>query len=185
MTPIEGVSLTPPVGERDHVQGDVHAPATLVVYGDYECPYTRKSLLVVKQVRKQMEDRQRFVFRNFPLSEIHPHALRAAEAAEAAAAQGGDPFWALHTYLFAHQDALEEANLRKYAVLLGHDLGRYDGDMAKHAHLARIDEDIGSGLASGVQGTPTLFINGQRYLGSWELAVLLPALERSAGAGRS
>lgn len=180
MTGPENMNLTQPVSERDHIQGRSDAPTTLVIYGDYECPYTRGALMSVKQQRERLGDRLRFVFRNFPLYEIHPHALRAAEAAEAAAAQGSQPFWTMHTYLFAHQNALEDKDLRQYAALVGLDMARYDRDMAEHAHADRIQEDVESGLASGVGGTPTLFINGLRHDGSWEFQPLLHALERSA-----
>jgi protein-disulfide isomerase len=169
------MDLRLPVNEHDHMQGPVEAPATLLVYGDYECPYTRASLLVVKQVRKRLGDRMGFVFRNFPLVEIHPHALRAAEAAEAAAAQSSRLFWKMHAYLFAHQQALEDADLHEYAAQLGLELERFDGAMAEHAHAARIREDVSSGLASGVGGTPTFFINGMRHNGSWKIEALLPA----------
>jgi protein-disulfide isomerase len=175
----EMTKLAAPVGERDHSLGPADAPVTLLVYGDYECPYTRKALLVVRQLREEPGDRLRFVFRNFPLTEIHPHAFHAAEAAEAAAAQGQDEFWAMHTYLFAHQQALEDADLRQYAALLGLDTARFARAMAGHTGAPRINEDIESGLRSGVQGTPTLFINGTRHDGSWELDPLRAALARA------
>lgn len=171
--------LAAAVDERDHSLGPADAPVTLLVYGDYECPYTRKALLVVRQLREQSGDRLRFVFRNFPLTEIHPHAFHAAEAAEAAAAQGQDAFWAMHTYLFAHQQALEDADLRQYAALLGLDTVRFVQAMAGHTGASRINEDIESGLRSGVQGTPTLFINGTRHDGSWDLGPLRTALARA------
>lgn len=176
----EPSNLTRPAGPGDHTQGPESALATLVVYGDYECPYTRKALLVVRQARKQMGDRLRFIFRNFPLTKIHPHALRAAEAAEAAAAQGPEQFWQMHTYLFAHQDALDEPGLRQAAIAAGLDMARYETDMAAHAQMGRIQEDYEGGLESGVMGTPTLFVNGRRYAASWALEALLPALEQAA-----
>jgi protein-disulfide isomerase len=175
----EMTHLATPVGARDHSQGPAGAPVTLLVYGDYECPYTRKALLVVRQLREQPGDGLRFVFRNFPLTEIHPHALHAAQAAEAAAAQGQDQFWAMHTYLFAHQQALEDADLRQYAALLGLDTARFARDMTGRPVMSRIDEDIESGLQSGVEGTPTIFINGTRHDGSWELGPLLAVMERA------
>jgi len=174
------MDLTEMVSERDHIQGPSNAPLTLVVYGDYECPYTRRALISVSELRRQLGDRLRFVFRNFPLYEIHPHALRTAEAAEAAAAQGSELFWRMHSYLFAHQKALEDEALRQYAGLSGLDLPGYDHDMAVHTHAGRIEHDVASGLDSGVEGTPSLFINGQRYAGSFESQPLLQALERSA-----
>src|SRR5919202_1927270 len=111
--------LSVAVNERDHARGPADAPATLVVYGDYECPYTRRALAVVAQLRAELGDQLRFVFRNFPLTEIHPHALQAAKAAEAAEAQGR--FWETHDYLFAHQKSLEEPDLLRYASDLGFD----------------------------------------------------------------
>jgi protein-disulfide isomerase len=171
--------LAVPVSDRDHSLGPADAPVTLLVYGDYECPYTRKALLVVRQLREEPGAGVRFVFRNFPLTEIHPHAQHAAQAAEAAAAQGQEQFWAMHTHLFAHQQALEDAALRHYAALLGLDTERFARDMTGRAVAARIDEDIDSGLRSGVEGTPTFFINGMRYDGSWELAPLLAAVARA------
>jgi protein-disulfide isomerase len=170
-------NLAAPVSEEDHIQGPNTAAVTLVQYGDYECPYTSRSTAAVRELQRQFGDRLRFVFRNFPLTDIHPHAMRAAEAAESAAAQGR--FWEMHDYLFAQQQALEDSNLLKYAADLGLDTARFDQDLATHAHMAWIDADVQSGLRSGVQGTPTFFINGQLYNDSWEPDVLGPALERS------
>ena len=170
-------SLTPPVADRDHIRGTADAVATLVVYGDYECPYTRKSMKVVGQLQQELGEDLRFVFRNFPLTEIHPHALRAAEAAEAADAQGR--YWEMHDYLFAHQHSLEESDLLQYASDLGLDTARLARDLATHAHLGRINKDVESGLLSGVQGTPTLFINGVLHNASWEYDTLAAALQRA------
>jgi protein-disulfide isomerase len=167
--------LSEAVNERDHARGPADAPATLVAYGDYECPYTRRALSVVAQLRVQFGEQLRLVFRNFPLTEIHPHALQAAEAAEAAAAQGC--FWEMHEYLFAHQHALEEVDLLQYANDLGLDRARFEQDLATHAHIGRIDSDVESGLQSGVQGTPTLFINGLLHNASWEHDSLDAALQ--------
>jgi protein-disulfide isomerase len=169
--------LSVAVNERDHARGPVDAPATLVVYGDYECPYTRGALSVVAQLRVQLGDQLRFVFRNFPLTEIHPHALQAAEAAEAAAAQGR--FWEMHDYLFAHQHSLEESDLLQDASDLGLDTARFRQDLATHAHIGRINGDVESGLLSGVQGTPTLFINDILHNASWEHDSLGAALRRA------
>lgn len=168
------VDLTPPVGERDHTQGREDAPLTLVQYGDYECPYTRKSLPIVHSLQQQLGARLRVVYRNFPLTEIHPHALRAAEAAEAASVQG--QFWPLHDYLFAHQQELEDGQLVDHARAVGLDTEQFAHDLAAHAHLDRIQADMESGIASGVQGTPTFFVNGARREGSYDLETLLAAL---------
>lgn len=166
--------LSVAVHAGDHAQGPADAPVTLVVYGDYECPYTRKALAVVAQLRAEQGDQLRFVFRNFPLTDIHPHALQAAEAAEAADAQGH--FWAMHTHLFAHQTALTDADLAQYAATLGLNHAQFAHDLATQAHLPRIRSDVESGIRSGVQGTPTLFINGWRHNASWEYSTLAPAL---------
>ncbi|MFL5732594.1 MAG: DsbA family protein [Chloroflexia bacterium] len=168
------VDLTPPVSERDHSQGTPEAAVTLVVYGDYECPYTRRALGVVRTIQPELGDDLRFVFRNFPLTDIHPHAMHAAEAAEAADAEGR--FWEMHRYLFAHQQALEDSDLARYAVEVGLDANRFAHDLAAHSGKVRIVEDLHSGVNSGVQGTPTLFINGARHDASWEHDSLLPAL---------
>ena len=170
--------LVVPVSERDHRQGPDSAAVTLVQYGDYECPYTRRSTWVVQAIQQQLGDRLRFVYRNFPLTEIHPHALHAAVAAEAAAAQG--KFWEMHDYIFHHQHALEDADLAGYAEAVGLDLQQYTRDMAERRALAHVEEDVEGGERSGVQGTPTFFINGILYRGSWEHEALLAALQAAS-----
>jgi protein-disulfide isomerase len=147
----------------------------LVQYGDYECPYTRRSTWVVQAMQQELGDQLRFVYRNFPLTEIHPHALHAALAAEAAAAQ--DKFWEMHDYLFHHQHTLADADLEHFAEAVGLDLQQYRRDMAERRALARIEEDVEGGERSGVGGTPTFFINGVMYRGSWEHDALLAALQ--------
>jgi protein-disulfide isomerase len=176
----QGKHLVVPVSERDHSQGPSTAALTLVQYGDYECPYTRQSTTVVRAIQQQLRDQLRFVFRNFPLTEIHPHALHAALAAEAAAAQG--KFWQMHDSIFHHQHTLEDADLEQFAEAVGLDLQQYARDMTEQRALARIEEDVDGGERSGVQGTPTFFINGALYRGSWEQDALLPALQ---AAGRT
>jgi protein-disulfide isomerase len=168
------VDLTPPVGAHDHAQGRDDAPLTLAQYGDYQCPYTRKSLPIVHGLQRELGARLRFVYRHFPLTQIHPHALHAAEAAEAAAAQ--DRFWPMHEYLFAHQHELEDDQLVEHARALGLDAERFARELSAHAHRARVQADVQSGLASGVQGTPTFFINGARHAGPYDLESLLAAL---------
>ena len=172
-------SLVVPVNERDHSQGPATAAVTLVQYGDYECPYTRQSTTVVRAIQQQLGDKLRFVFRNFPLTEIHPHALHAALAAEAAAAQG--KFWQMHDYIFHHQHTLEDSDLEQFAEAVDLDMQQFARDMAERPYLSRIEEDLKSGIRSGVRGTPTFFINGVLYTGSWEQEALLAALE-DAGA---
>jgi protein-disulfide isomerase len=170
--------LTLPVSdERDHIQGPAEAPVTLLEYGDYECPYCGAAYPIVKQVQSQMGDRLRFVFRNFPISTSHPHAEQAAEAAEAAAAQGR--FWEMHDHLYEHQRHLEAGDLRAYAGELGLDVERFDRELAEHVHAARVREDFMSGVRSGVNGTPTFYVNGNRHNGPSDLHSLLAALERA------
>ena len=174
------ISLAVPVSERDHSQGPVTAAVTLVQYGDYECPYTRRSTWAVQAIQQQLGDQLRFVYRNFPLTEIHPHALHAALAAEVAAAQG--KFWEMHDYIFHHQHALEDADLAGFAEAVGLDMQQFARDMAHQRSLPHIEEDLEGGLRSGVQGTPTFFINGIMYRDSWEQDALLAALEAASGA---
>lgn len=169
------VELTPPVSRRDHQQGPATAPVTLVEYGDYECPYCGMAYPIVKEVQRRMRDQMRFVFRHFPLVQVHPHAVSAAEAAEAAGAQG--KFWEMHDTLYEHQRALEGSHLVFYAVSLGLDRERFIRDLTSHAYLEHIREDILSGVDSGVEGTPFFFINGARYRASYDLESLLAAVE--------
>ncbi len=167
--------LAVPVSERDHSQGPATAAIIMVQYGDYECPYTRQSTTVVRAIQQQLGEQLRFVYRNFPLTEIHPHALHAALAAEAAAMQG--MFWQMHDYIFHHQHTLEDADLAQFAEAVGLDLQQYARALADQRSLARIEEDVEGGERSGVQGTPTFFIKGVLYRGSWEHDALLAALQ--------
>ena len=175
----QGTQLAVPVSSRDHSQGPASAAVTLVQYGDYECPYTRQSTTIVRAIQQQLGDKLRFVFRNFPLTEIHPHALHAAFAAEAAAVQG--KFWQMHDYIFHHQHTLEDSDLEQFAGAIGLDMQQFASDMAERPYISRIEEDLQSGIRSGVRGTPAFFINGVLYPGSWEQEALLSALEE-AGA---
>jgi protein-disulfide isomerase len=174
----EAVLTLPVDEERDHVQGAASAAVTLLQYGDYECPYCGEAYPVIKDVQARMGDRLRFVFRNFPISTSHPHAEHAAEAAEAADAQG--EFWRMHDLLYERQRRLTDDDLHAYAEELGLDVERFDKEMAEHVHAARVDEDFMSGVRSGVNGTPTFYINGVRHDDSYEADVLLDALERAA-----
>jgi protein-disulfide isomerase len=167
--------LTVPVSvDRDHIQGPAEAPLTLVEYGDYECPYCGAAYPIVKEVQSRLGDRLRFVFRNFPITTSHPHAERAAEAAEAAASQG--KFWEMHDLLYENQKRLEDPDLHRYAEQLGLDVQAFDDDLASGALTGRVREDFMSGVRSGVNGTPTFYINGLRYDGDYELENLLAAL---------
>jgi protein-disulfide isomerase len=167
--------LTIPVSDRDHSQGPADAPVTLVEYGDYECPYCGMAYPIVKALQERLGDRLRFVFRNFPITTVHPHAEHAAEAAEAAGAQ--DRFWEMHDYLYEHQQALEDGDLAAYAEAVGLDVERWVREMEGQAHTDRVRADFMSGVRSGVNGTPTFFINGRRHNGSYEFEVLLAAVE--------
>jgi protein-disulfide isomerase len=178
MSDDERATLALPVGARDHVEGPETAAATLVEYGDYECPHCGRAYPIVKQIQKELGSRLRFVFRNFPLSEIHPHAEHAAEAAEAAAAQGH--FQQMHDALFEHQQALTDRHLLEYAAAIGLDQTRFREELGGRVHAARVREDFRSGVRSGVNGTPTFFINGYRHDGPWDFESLLDALNDAA-----
>jgi protein-disulfide isomerase len=172
---IETANLTLPVSSRrDHIQGPDTALVTLVEYGDYECPYCGEAYPIMKNIQADVGDKLRFVFRNFPVTQVHPHAQHAAEASESASAQG--KFWAMHDYLYEHQDALDDNHLRRYASALGMDVSRFDHEMAEHVHADRIREDFMSGIRSGVNGTPTFYINSVRYDDSWDEETLLSAI---------
>jgi protein-disulfide isomerase len=158
----------------DHVRGP-SAGRLIVEYGDYECPYSRQAFREIERVELQLSDGVRFAFRHFPLTEIHPHALAAAAAAEAASLQG--KFWNMHELLFHRQKALEDDDLRRYAAELELDVARFDSDRTGGAVLPRIRRDVESGIKSGeVRGTPTLFIDGAVHRGSYGTAALLEAL---------
>ena len=156
--------LTEPVSERDHVLGALDAPIALVEYGDYECPSCLNAVPIVKQVRQQLGERACFIFRHFPQNSIHPHASAAAEAAEAAADQG--KFWEMHEALFQHQKELGEIDLSHLALRIGLEIYKFESSRSSEAHRRRIRADYESGLRSGVTGTPTFFINGQKYTGA-------------------
>ena len=168
----------PVTEDRDHIQGPADAPVTLLEYGDYECPYCGAAYPIVKEVQARIGERLRFVFRNFPITTSHPHAKRAAEAAEAAAAQGS--FWRMHDVLYENQKRLSDEDLRTYAQQVGLDLDVFDRELAEHVHAARVQEDFMSGVRSGVNGTPTFYVNGARYDDSYDLDTLLGALEAAA-----
>ena len=172
------MSLKPPVGPQDHVQGNRDAPIELVEYGDFECPFCGQAYYSVKAVQAALGDDLRFAFRHFPLAQVHPHALPAAQAAEAAGLQGR--FWEMHDVLFEHQDMLDEANLFRFAAALGLDMERFAHDFASPEVAAKIRADFLSGARSGVNGTPTFFVNGERYDGSWAPQDFVAALSSLA-----
>jgi protein-disulfide isomerase len=165
---VSGDVLTPDVGPQDHVAGPANARVTLVEYGDYECPRCFRARQVLDVVLEELGDGVRFVFRNFPVTDSHPHAEMAAEAAESVAAHAGvEAFWTMHAILYENQDALEEDDLLGYAQAAGADLALVGDDLARGRLHDRVRGDFRSGLRSGVTGTPTFFLNGRRFDGDW------------------
>jgi protein-disulfide isomerase len=162
------------VTERDHALGPADAPITLVEYGDYECPDCGNAYPVIKRLIAEMGPRLRFIFRNFPQYSVHPHASVAAQAAEAAAAQGR--FWEMHDLLYEHQKDLADIEMSKFALRVGLEIYRFDADLASERFARRVAEDYDSGVKSGVTGTPTFFVNGVRYVGEKDYGTLRAAL---------
>jgi formate-nitrite transporter family protein len=169
--------LAMPVTERDHARGPADAPVTLLEYGDFECPHCRAAFFVVEEVLNELGSDVRFVYRHFPLANIHPRAEMAAEAAEAAAAQG--QFWDMHRQLFLHQDQLEDDDLLEHAEAIGLDLDRFARELDLGTYEPRMREDFLSGVRSGVNGTPTFYINGVRHDGPPDAASLIRAIEEA------
>jgi protein-disulfide isomerase len=153
------------VDSDDHSAGPEDAPITLVEYGDFECPYCGQAYPIVKSIQKQLGDRIRFVFRNFPITGSHPHAEHAAEASEAAAAQ--NHYWEMHDTLFENQRALEDRDLLEYADKLALDTNKFRMELDSGVYAADVEEDVSTGIRSGVNGTPTFFVNGERFDGNW------------------
>ncbi len=175
--------LTVPVGPQDHMQGGKDAPVTLVEYGDYQCPYCGSAYPIVKAVQKKLGKKLLFVFRNMPLSQMHPHAELAAEAAEAAAEQG--KFWEMHDALYENQDQLGAELVVALSERLGLDPQRFAADLRSGKFREHIKKDFNGGVRSGVAGTPTFFINGERFDGDWSneeslLAALQPTDRQTA-----
>jgi protein-disulfide isomerase len=176
---VEIVKLQRPVDESDHVLGPLSAPATLVEYGDYECPYCRQLHPLIQELMKRTEG-LRFVYRHFPIKNIHPHAMRAAEAAEAAGAQGR--FWQMHDALFEQDQPLDDERLARLARKAGLDMERYTREMAEGLYALKVDEAFKSALyGDGVTGTPTLYLNGVRLSKIHDFEGLLAAVTE-AGA---
>ena len=165
--------------EHDHVRGADDAPVTLVEYGDYQCPYCGQAEVVIRQLLDSFGDELRYVWRHLPLEDVHPNAQRAAEAAEAASAQGR--FWAMHDTLLTHQDELAPRDLRRHAASVGLDVDRFVEDLRTREHAERVADDVRSADASGVTGTPTFFVNGQRHQGAYDV----PTLTQAVRAARS
>ncbi|HEY7118696.1 MAG TPA: DsbA family protein [Tepidisphaeraceae bacterium] len=151
------------VTDRDHAIGPADAPVTLVEYGDYECPDCGNAYPAIKRLVAEFGPRLRFVFRNYPQHNVHPHASVAAQAAEAAGAQGR--FWDMHDQLYEHQRELADIEMSRFALRLGLEIYKFDADLSSERFAKRVAEDFASGQASGVTGTPTFFINGARYVG--------------------
>ena len=173
----ENPTLTVPVNENDHVEGSENAGVTLVEYGDYECPHCGTAYSIVKKIQKKMGNKLRVVFRNFPLKQSHPHALHAAEAAEIAAQNG--KFWEMHDMLFENQNDLDDESLKSYADKIGLDAGKFAKDLENGKFEEKVNEDFMSGVESGVNGTPSFFINGVRFNGSFDYENLIEALENA------
>jgi len=172
----ENIKLTMPVSEsRDHIQGSANAPVTLIEYGDYECPYCAQAYIIIKETQERLGSKLRFVFRNFPVTKVRPHAYETALAAEAAGVQG--KFWEMYDYLFKHGQWITNSDLRQSAAKLGLSLDRFNRDFFDRRYSSHIDEDIQSAMSSGVKSTPAFFINEDRYDGPWDLDSLLDALD--------
>jgi protein-disulfide isomerase len=161
--------------ERDHHRGPEDAPVTLVEYGDYECPYCGQAEVAIRELLDSFGDDLRYVWRHLPLNDVHPNAQMAAEAAEAAAAQGA--FWEMHDTLLDHQDELTEPDLQRHAEKLGLDVDRFWDEIRRGVHSERVTEDVASADASGVAGTPSFFINGKRHYGAYDVATLSAAVQ--------
>jgi protein-disulfide isomerase len=171
------VDLAVPVDpERDHIRGPSEAPVTLLEYGDFECPYCGRAEAVIRELLADTGDVQ-YVWRHLPLNDVHPKAQQAAEASEAAAAQG--KFWEMHDLLLAKQDALSLGDLLGYAEQLGLDAERFEDDVRRHAHAGRIATDVESADFSSVSGTPTFFVNGHRHTGAYDIETLKAAVRQA------
>jgi protein-disulfide isomerase len=170
--------LTPPLSAEDHVDGPERAEMELVMYGDFQCPYSTAAWPIVRRVRDQLGGRLLFASRHFPIRDVHPDAQRAAEAAEAAAAQGA--FWPMSDRLYDSRGALAGDDLVSYAAELGLDSERVAQELDAGTHAARVDRDLAGGQASGVTGTPGFFIGGRLHEGSFDAGSLLAALEATA-----
>jgi protein-disulfide isomerase len=157
--------LTIPVGPDDHVRGANDAVLTVVEYGDYECPYCGQAYPIVEKLAKEFASSMRLVFRNLPLADVHPHAQHAAEMAEAVGQQG--EFWAMHDKLYENQRSLGDEALRSYAAAVGADLTLVEKTLESGSPRARVEADLEGAVRSGANGTPTFFVNGERYDGSW------------------
>lgn len=163
------------VNKDDHILGPADAPIELIEYADYQCPYCLKSYFVVRDVREKLGDNVRFVFRNFPLTEVHPHALHAAMAAEIAASYG--KFWEMYDLLFENQNALDDYYLLEYAKRLGIKADQFEAGFGEERFYQKVKNDYDSGIENGVEGTPTFFVNGEKFNGNWATSEFIEYLE--------
>ncbi len=169
------IDLIPAVNSNDHIYGNLHAPLELVEYGDYECPFCGQAYPIVKSIQEKLGWDLKFIFRNFPLRKIHPHAYPAAVATEAAALQG--KFWEMHDIIFENQKTLEPENILSFANNIGLDVNRFEMDIANEDLYLKAKRDFESGMKSGVNRTPTFFVNGRKFNGDWSKGQLLRYLE--------
>jgi protein-disulfide isomerase len=176
-------TLKPPLDGSDHLRGDLSRPIQLVEFGDYQCPFCGQAEPVIAALEQTFGDQLCFAFRNFPIVGSHPHAEIAAEAAEAAGAQG--MFWPMHDLLYENQHALDMPSLSRYAKQLGLDMAQFVADLGAHRFLAKIRADLHSGAISGVAGTPTFFINGLRHDGRNDFDSLHAAMVSASRLGRA
>ena len=153
------------VTNKDHILGSADAPIEIVEYADFQCSYCGKAFYIMKDILKEQGDKIRFIFRNYPLDELHQYAVHAAVAAETASAQ--DKFWEMHHILFAHPQAIDDAHLIEYARLIDMDVKKFKEDFGQERFVRKVQEDYDSGNKAGVEGTPTFFINGKIYEGNW------------------
>jgi len=158
--------LKPAVGSTDHILGNANAPLELVQYGDYQCPFCGAAYPIIKNIQYKLGDDLKFVFRNFPLAEIHPNAFNAAVAAEAAALQ--KKFWKMHDIIYENQEALAWDDLFAYAKAINIDVEQFKKDISKQEVIDKVENDFESGVRSGVNGTPSFYINGKKYNGDYE-----------------
>ena len=168
-------TLRPAVSSKDNMQGSASAPIELVEYGDYQCPHCGRAYPIIKNIQAKLGDQLKFVFRNFPLSKIHPNAIHAAIATEAAARQ--HKFWEMHDYIFEHQNRLDDESMVRYATHLRLDAAQFADDFEKQELAQKVEDDFESGVRSGVNGTPSFFINGQKYNNDWNEAPFLAHLQ--------
>ena len=167
--------LKPAIGSKDHIQGNTNASLELVEYGDYQCGHCGHAYPIIKEIQQELRDKLKFVFRNFPLTESHTDAFNAAVAAEAAALQ--NKFWEMHDIIYENQESLDGEDLVAYAKKIGVDVVRFQDDIKKDTITAKVQNDFESGVRSGVNGTPSFFINGEKYDGDWEENELLKYLK--------